>query len=313
MKRFAFFIILAVLSATALSFFYFRKPTPTVSVVQAPSEPAEIEVFDEKIFLQVLHENEGIEMSLRDYLIGVVGAEMPQSFPQEALKAQAIAARTFTLRQADRRKHANADICTRSDCCQSWQAEQSEQSANAVEQTDGLVITYDDQLIEATYFSCCGNRTEAAAAVWGSDVPYLQSVESIGEEAAPRYTDCVSFDATYFAETLKANYPSIALSASPETWFGKISYTKGGGIDSAVIGGVTISGMELRKLFSLRSTDITFSAHDGQINITTYGFGHRVGMSQYGAKAMAEKNRTFLEILTHYYQNVQIQRLYLSA
>ena len=115
------------------------------------------------------------------------------------------------------------------------------------------------------------------------------------------------------AETLRAKYPQIELSGSPETWFGKISYTKGGGIDSAVIGSVTVSGTALRTLFSLRSTDITFSVKGSQIDITTYGYGHRVGMSQYGAKAMAENSGSFLEILTHYYQDVAIQRLYFPA
>lgn len=309
MKGRTFFILLIVLSVGALAFFVFRKDE-----VQAIAPAAEVitvhESFDEGLCLRVLHEDEIVSMTLHDYLTGVVSAEMPKDFPPEALKAQAIAARTFTLRQADRHKHTDADICTRSDCCQGWQTEPHEQARQAVEQTDGLVVTYEDELIEATYFSCCGNRTENALAVWGSDVPYLQSVESRGEEGAPRYTDTVTVAAADFAEILRMQYPQISLQGAVQGWLGKITYTKGGGIDTATIGGVSVTGTELRRLFSLRSTDITFSFSDDAVTMTTYGFGHRVGLSQYGAKAMAEEACNFEEILTHYYQNVQIRRLY---
>lgn len=309
MKRIFFFVLLLLAGATAFTCLHRQKkqiPIPTVIKTEDPKS------FDQGLHIRVLDGTQVLTMSLHEYLSGVVSAEMPPDFPLQALKAQAIAARTFTLRQAESQKHPTADICTQANCCQGWQAETSSAAVQAVQETDGLVLTYEDKLIEATYFSCSGNRTEAALAVWGSDIPYLQSVESIGEEAAPRYCDEVCLSPEVFAQTLQNAYPQIDLAATHESWIEEVTYTKGGGIDKAVIGGVSISGTKLRQLFSLRSTDIAFQMQGEQIIITTYGFGHRVGMSQYGAKAMAEKNCNFEEILTHYYQNVQIQQLYMK-
>ncbi len=262
--------------------------------------------FDEMLLLKVLQDDTVQTLSLQDYLIGVVSAEMPQDFPTEALKAQAIAARTFTLQS---HKHKDADVCTDSACCQAWTAEANAQARNAVMKTDGLVVTYGDALIEATYFSCSGGRTEPAVAVWGGDVPYLQSVESPGEEAAPRFSETVELEAELFAARLQAVYPEIQLNGPAPSWFGKITYSEGGGLASVVLGGVVLSGTSLRGLFALRSTDMRFAVTEERVCITTYGFGHRVGMSQYGAKAMAEAGSDFAQILTHYYQNCGIQRL----
>lgn len=269
--------------------------------------------FDSKITLRVLHEGNVTEMSLRDYLVGVLLAEMPADFPAEALKAQAVAARTFALRKAEAGKHPEADVCTDSACCQGWletdDKELLRQLMAAVDATDGLVVTYGDAFIDATFFSCSDGKTESAVAVWGSDIPYLQSVDSPGEEAAPPYSQSVTLEADYFAEILEEAYPEINLAGTPDGWFGAESRTVGGGIDTVFIGGTPIPGTRLRSLFSLRSTDMVFSPSESEIEITTYGFGHRVGMSQYGAKAMAEAGCLFSDILTHYYTNTTIKRL----
>lgn len=274
---------------------------------QAEAAQPVAQSFDEAFTLDVLHDGGIIHLSLREYLIGVVSAELPQDFPAEALKSQAVAARTFALKSC---KHNNADVCTDSACCQAWSADASEKAREAVVQTDGLVVTYGDALIEATYFSCSGGRTEPAAAVWGGDVPYLQSVESPGEESAPRFSETVEIEADLFAARLQAVYPEICLIGDAPNWFGQIRYSAGGGVESVVLGGVEISGTSLRGLFALRSTNMRFAVTQERICITTYGFGHRVGMSQYGAKAMAETGADFVQILTHYYQNCEIQRLF---
>jgi len=274
------------------------------------TEPVVLESeFDRSLTLRIKFADGVEEMSLQEYLIGVLSAEMPEDFPIEAQKAQAVAARTFALKQSQARKHIDADVCTSPACCQGWSSNQNEIAAEAVLQTDGLVITYDNKLIDATYFSCCGSRTEAAVAVWGGEIPYLQSVESPDESDAPRYSEEVVLDASYFAQTLTEHYPLIVLDGSPENWFGKISYTRGGGNDTAQNGGVEISGTDLRTIFSLRSTQIDFDLIGDDIRITTYGFGHRVGMSQYGAKALAEADCKFDDILKHYYQNIELQQL----
>lgn len=265
--------------------------------------------FDSTVSLRVLIGEVVTEMSLHDYLVGVLAAEMPSDFPTEALKAQTVAARTFALRQANAGKHLTADVCANPGCCQGWSSAVCATHLAAVNSTDGLVATYHDALIDATYFSCSGSRTESALAVWGSDIPYLQSVESPGEASAPRYTESILFDAQYFAERLRSAYPEISLDGTPKDWFGKITYTRGGGIDTAIIGGIEINGLRLRSLLSLRSTNISFHINENDIEITTYGFGHRVGMSQYGAKAMAEQGNDFEQILKHYYQGIEVKQL----
>ncbi len=265
--------------------------------------------FDDALQLTVLCEDELLELSLGEYLAGVVSREMPEHFPAEALKAQAVAARTFTLRQMENGKHWQADICTDSSCCQAWSAETNESAQQAVGETDGLVVVYDNALIEATYFSCSGGRTEPAVAVWGNELPYLQSVPSPGEEDAPRFMETVELESDLFAQRLLAVYPQMKLWGTAPQWFGQLRYTTGGGLAEVEIGGVAVTGTSLRKLFGLRSTDMKFAVNAERIQITTYGYGHRVGMSQYGAKAMAEAGAQFDEIIIHYYQGVELRRL----
>ncbi len=308
MKYAIIFVVVLLIAAVLLLPAYGGEIAEPVQHAQTDTQE-QSPSFDKALLLRMQTDEGVVEICLYDYLVGVLSAEMPADFPLEALKAQAVAARTFALRQAQVKRHLNCDVCNEATCCQGWQSATGERFSQAVAATDGLVITYQSALIDATYFSCSGNRTEAALAVWGHEVPYLQSVESPGETDAPKYRSEVTLSVGEFKDNLSAAYPKIDLQGSPESWFGKISYTKGGGIETAVIGGVNIEGTSLRKLFSLTSTDITFQVESQRIVIISHGFGHRVGLSQYGAKAMAEEGRIFTEILTHYYQNVEIQRL----
>lgn len=282
----------------------------------APAEPAD-EPFDGAVTLRVLVDGAVREQTLHDYLVCVLLAEVPSGFAAEALKAQACAARTFALRQAGAGKHAEADVCASAACCQGWCApEQWPEHAAAeaaVTETDGLAVVYDGQLIDATYFSCSGGRTEAAVAVWGGEIPYLQSVPSPGEEDAPRETETLTFTAEEFRDRITPARPDADLSGTPETWFGAVRYTEGGGIGTLELGGASFTGTELRRLLGLRSTDIEFSPQEDGVTVTTHGFGHRVGLSQYGAEAMAQAGRRFDEILLHYYQGTEIRRLTLDG
>jgi stage II sporulation protein D len=169
-------------------------------------------------------------------------------------------------------------------------------------ETAGQVLRYDGALIEATYFSCSGGMTEDAAAVWGSDLPYLQSTPSPGEEKAEHFTDTVTFTAEEFARRL-----DIAPEGLPATWFSEPVYTDGGGILTMEIGGVTFKGTTLRQLLGLNSTAFILSAVGDTITVTTKGFGHRVGMSQYGADAMAVQGSTYEQILLHYYRGTTLE------
>ena len=254
------------------------------------------------------------QMLLHEYLTCVVLAEMPASFEDEALKAQSVVARTFAMRAATvNAKHPDADVCTDSACCQGYIAvadylnrggtqENVERIRKLVAETDGQVLTYEGNLIEATYFSCSGGTTEDAVAVWGTDVPYLRSVISPGEEHASYYTDSVTFEADEFASKL-----DLVLNGDSEEWFSDVSYTTGGGVANIKIGDETFSGTQLRQLLGLRSTAFTVSAQDNTITFYTRGYGHRVGMSQYGADAMASRGSTYDQILAYYYQGTELK------
>lgn len=257
------------------------------------------------------------ELELEEYLVGVVLSEMPASFELEALKAQAVAARTFALSS---NKHDDYDLCSDSACCQAWNSREVLENKlgvgadaywnkvkQAVTETAGQVLTYNGSLIDAVYFSCAGGATEDAVAVWGSNVPYLQSVSSDGEDAAPRYESKVTVDVAKFQTTLQAEFPDMALNGAPSTWLGEVLYTRGGGVDSMEIGHVFVSGTRLRTLFGLNSTAFTVSVNENCVVFDVKGFGHRVGMSQYGANAMAMEGKSYQQILRHYYSGVSIE------
>ncbi len=254
-----------------------------------------------------------ISMELETYLVGVLLGEMPLDFHEEALKAQAVVARTYTLKRTTTgQKHPSGGVCTNSVCCQAYcdanqyllsggEREAVNKAISAVTATAGQVLTYQGELIEATYFSCSGGRTEDALAVWGHEIPYLQAVDSPGEEKATYYTDHVQFSSREFANRLGINLQGL-----PASWFGVISYTDGGGVDTMVIGGVAFKGILLRQKLGLRSTAFSVAAVGDTIYISTKGFGHRVGMSQYGAEAMAVTGSVYQEILSHYYPGTSL-------
>lgn len=260
--------------------------------------------------ITVFTEGEIETMELSDYLTGVLLCEMPESFSIEALKAQAVVARTYALRTVTQKdKHPQNAICTDPSCCQGYispteyRGSQSgiAQARQAVQETKAQVLLYRGELIDATYFSCSGGRTEAAVAVWGADVPYLQSVTSPGEETASHYTDTVRFSKEELSNAL-----SVEMTGDPGSWIGSAVYTQGGGIASLNICGKTFTGTQLRNLLNLRSTSFTWQTDNAGITIQTKGYGHRVGMSQYGAQAMAVAGSDYQQILTHYYAGVAI-------
>lgn len=268
--------------------------------------------FDESFNLPVLLENGIDSMTLHDYLVGALAGEMPLSFDMEALKAQAIACRTYALRQYATRKHDPAAVCTVSSCCECWKttdtvsSENRQKAEQAVSETDGLVLTYDGALIEATFFSCSGGQTEAAVDVWGSELPYLQSVRSSGEETAPRFAGEVSVTFAQFQEKLQAEDSAFSMPDDLSAENFSLTHTQGGGVKTVQVGGVAFTGKTFRKLFGLNSTNFEIAVNDQSVIFTTVGYGHRVGMSQYGAQAMAANGASCEEILLHYYTGVTL-------
>lgn len=285
-------------------------------IVESVPETQEIEKADMLVLVRFTDETVE-QMDLDLYLVGVVLGEMPADFEPEALKAQAVAARTYTAKAIKTGgKHGDGSVCTNSACCQAYISEEAyltkggteenlEKVRNAVLDTSGYVLTYAGELIEATYFSCSGGSTEDAAAVWGTDYPYLQAVPSPGEENASHFCDTMCFTVKQFQEKT-----GCTLTGDPAGWFLTEAYTPGGGIDTMNICGERFTGTELRRLLGLSSTAMTISAVGDTITVVTKGYGHRVGMSQYGADAMAVTGSTFSEILAYYYPGTQLEKHY---
>lgn len=259
--------------------------------------------------ISLLRDGEAVEMELEAYLVGVVLVEMPTTFEPEALRAQAVAARTYALKTCrEGVRHGKNRICDDPACCQGYKDADAfptaavEKVRRAVQDTENLVLVYGNELIQATFFSCSGGRTEDAVAVWGNDVPYLHSVVSAGEEeGGAAFAESLIFTPEQFQNAL-----GVGLKGAVDDWFGNVTYTAGGGVDTMVIGGVLYRGTTLRTLLGLRSTAFRVVVGNGVITIHTRGYGHRVGLSQYGANAMAKAGAGFREILKHYYSGVDI-------
>lgn len=262
--------------------------------------------------IRLLHDGSVVSMDLDTYICGVLLGEMPASFPMEALKAQAVAARTYTLRKINiSDRHEDADLCTDAECCQAFvfadqytgSPNDLEKISSAVRETAGKVLTYHGQLIEATYYSCSGGRTEAAVAVWGADVPYLQAKDSPGEENAKYYRDEEVFSQELILEKL-------GLDPDKEQFtYSDITYTDGGGVETITICETIFTGTQLRSLLGLRSTAFSIEVNGSNVVFTTKGYGHRVGMSQYGAQAMAQEGSSYSQILSYYYPGTELVTL----
>lgn len=288
--------------------------TPVQAPQYAPQEQKPVEPSTERVLVTVpVRKSDGStkDLDLEDYICRVVLGEMPASFEVEALKAQAVAARTYTLRCLGGGKHEGGAVCTDSKCCQAYCEPEGyiknggtydnvQKVFQAVQHTAGEVLYYEGKLIMATYFSSAGRATEDAKAVWGSAFPYLTTVTT--PEGDDRYNgDTLTFTAAEFQEKL-----GVTLKGKPESWFGAVTYTTGGGVDRIRIGDEQYRGTKLRELLGLRSTDFSISTTQNTVTFTTNGYGHRVGLSQYGADAMAAAGSDYHEILLHYYTGTSL-------
>ena len=254
-------------------------------------------------------------MALEEYLTGVILAEMPTKYDHDALCAQAVAARTYALKRQNGVKHPQGAVCTDPGCCQAYigiaefldgHGYEADVVAaqNAATDTAGTVVTYGGKLIEATYFHSSGGRTEEALAVWGVDLPYLQVVESPGEEELEDYSN-----STFYTIADLERLLGRQLLGNPDSWIGATTYTPGGGVESIILAGIPYTGIQLRGLLKLNSTAFTIQPDRDGLYFTTLGRGHRVGLSQTGAQAMALTGATWQEILAHYYPGTRIDKM----
>lgn len=299
------------------------QPIPSASAVRQTHSEASA---DQKRMVHLLRSDGRVEeLTMGDYLWGVVAAEMPAAFHSEALKAQAAAARTYTvgLQNSPSPKHENAHLCDNSGCCQAYTdrdtaqlrwglqaAEYTDKITQAVTETDGLGVLCDGSPIQAVFFSSAAGRTVDAVEVWGNAVSYLKSVASPEGEEVPNYHSQVIVTCEEVRQKISFHYPGADLSGPPEQWFTRIIRTEAGGVSQLTVGGITLTGSQVRLLFALRSASFSVSCQDGNFVFDVTGYGHGVGMSQYGANAMAAEGSDFREILTWYYTGTEIGPLW---
>ena len=278
---------------------------------------------DSEITIRVLSGEGVTEMPLERYLIGAVAAEMPASFEYEALKTQAVAARTNVLYRIyviPNSRHPNAQACDDYTCCMAFSNDEvlRERWADdyirnitrvigAVLDTDGVYMSYNGEPILALFHSSSAGKTEASGNVWVADLPYLVSVDSPEtQETVPGYISTVTVPKQEFFDTIIRMRPDALLGAREESWITDITYSESGRIAGLTIGGAIFKGTELRSMFSLRSTAVTYEWIDGDIVFTVTGYGHGVGMSQYGANVMAIDRKNYRLILSHYYTDADL-------
>ena len=274
--------------------------------------------------IKLLHTKTGQveEIPLDQYLLGVVSAEMPANFEEEALKAQAVVARTYTLYSIEKsKKHENADVCDSPSCCQAWISkgdrlnkwEESKRNENwgkifeAVNSTKGKVIKYNGDLIDAFFHSNSGGKTEEPVNVWGgSNYPYLQSVETSGEDAYSQYSSEAILSKDDFVKKIKEKHNNLEINFNKEDAIKITEYTDTNRVKTIKVGNLNLSGVEIRSILGLKSTNFQFSIDGDSIKFEVTGYGHGVGMSQTGADSMAKQGKKYDEIIKHFYTGVEV-------
>lgn len=270
------------------------------------------EVIDNNIYVNVRRNNGNIEKyELEEYIIGVVGAEMPASFNKEALKAQSVVARTYALKSIKNNKQLTSDNSTQNfkdnnELKKMWGINYKtyyNKIKSAVLETKGLYLSYNNDYVDAVYHSTSNGNTEDAVYVWGNSVPYLKSVSSEYDNTNKNYNITITLTYNEISNKLKNSIDS-------NTKFNIISRTSGNRVKEIEINGTTYSGVEFRKLLNLRSADFSIENNGANIVISTNGYGHGVGMSQYGSNGMANNGSSYRDILLHYYTGVSIKNIY---
>lgn len=266
--------------------------------------------------VRVLTKNNTVEkINLEDYLVGVVSGEVPVSFEKEAIKAQAVAARTYALKQIENHKNYEYDVKddTSSQVYQTDEELRNKWGNNydeyvkkikkCVNETEGEYVSYNNEVIYAFFFSTSNGKTEDNKNVFGKDLPYLKVVDSSFDESETKNFTTVKI------VSLDDFYKQLNLEKSDELNITDIVKTESGRISSIMVNGKAFTGRDFQKRLSLRSNDFTIQKNNENITITTKGFGHGVGMSQYGANALAKRHKTYDEILKYYYQGTNLQKL----
>lgn len=335
MKRYlSIFAILAlfIITIPCLAFVGTSKPpyTSTKSSSAIASTDDTPKTVDADSFKLYNHKTKKVEtISVRDYLIGVVGAEMPASFHTEALKAQAVASHTYALNMKSGQKKSpnkslnGADLSTDPATSQSYMTKEElkelygdhfdiyyQKISQAVDSVIDKVIVYQNEPIAAAFHSISGGLTEDPANVWGKSLDYLKPVLSDGDFLAPNYETKVTLTSDEIKAKLSAKFSNIQWTADPGKWITIKTLTDSKSVKEAVVCGTTISGTDLRSTLGLNSAYFTVSFADGKFTFDVKGKGHGVGMSQYGADYLARQGKSYEDILKYYYKDVAIAVLH---
>lgn len=295
-------------------------------------KPIDRNIVESDLIVTVYNHNteEIMEIGLEEYIMGVVAAEAPAAFEMEALKAQAVAARTYTIwrrflhEATGHPDHPGAIVCTSHLHCQEWLSLDAlkERHGNkwirnylpkieeAVMSTKGIIMTYDMRPIEPLYHSTSGGHTENSEDVFTTAIPYLRGVSSPYEEGSPVLVDQYKITIKDFISKLKAKHGDLDIDEKKiDSEIDILERSSGGTIKRIRIGNKEFSGREIRELFGLRSANFTIETRGKDMNFITRGYGHGVGMSQWGANGMAKEGSTYDEILKYYYQGVSLSIL----
>lgn len=271
--------------------------------------------------VKVLMENgETKELPLDEYLYGVLSAEMPASYEKEALKAQAIVARTYTMYKILKdKKHEESDICSSYTCCQAWIDENAKKEKwkekydeyndkikSAVDETKGKIITYENAPINALFHANSGGKTELPINVWGGNYPYFAIVETSGEEGYSGYASEVEISKEDFINKIKEKYNDFEINFLENNCIEILEYTDSGRVKNIKIGNKEISGVNLRTILSLKSSNFSFELLENTVKFKVVGYGHGVGLSQSGSDVLAQNGKNAEEIINHYYKNIEI-------
>ncbi len=281
-----------------------------------------------KLYIQETRKIETME--LEEYVKGVVAGEMPAAFEMEALKAQAVAARAYAIAKinafgdAGQDSHPGAPLCNTVHCQvwyskdqlrelkeKNWMRDYWPRIEKAVDETEGLIITFENKPVDQPlYHSTSGGKTENSEDVFASAVPYLRSVESPYEQRAPYFTDDTTVSISTFVSKIKAKYKDSNITTSNVASSLKlIERSEGGRIRKLEVGNKVLTGREIRDLLGLRSANFKITINGNDMTFTTIGYGHGVGMSQWGANGMAEQGYTYDQILKHYYTGVEVEKI----
>ena len=322
MKKFLIIVILAVISLTLIPISAIKKPLKTTenetTITTTTTGAAHSAEQTISVFRSLTSTTEEVDMF--EYVCGSVAAEMPLAYHEEALKAQAVACYTNALRTKAKKGNTQSQITDDSTIDQGyidpqqrkekWGDDYEKYEAKlqrVVKSVENQALFYKDELCVAAFFAISSGSTEDAKNIWGSTVPYLESVPSDGDRLSPQYASSVAFDTKEFIALAKRNKLLEKEPKSLENIIEIKETTPSGTVLRATVNGKEYTGEQIRKCFSLRSPVFTIKTTADTITFSVCGYGHGVGMSQYGADYLAKQGNSYKEILTHYYTGAEIK------